>query len=188
MKTSPDPALLPDADLRDRWRPWARAAAVTLLAAACLAGAFLFGLREQDQALQIADAGLPLDSAAGSSASSPAPTAAPTVPDEPGRMMSSGSAPPATGALSWPLWEFQLRQPIPPRDPSLTPPSWRLIGAAYNGSKWSVIVLRQGNAQPEYFSVGDELPGGYRIESISDQDVTLAHEKRLMVLSYIGTR
>lgn len=93
-----------------------------------------------------------------------------------------------SSGLSWPLWEFRLRQPIPPRDPSLTPPTWRLIGSALSGGKWSVIVLQQGGTVPEYFSVGQELPGGYRIESISDEDVTLAKGKRLMVLSYIGSR
>ncbi len=90
--------------------------------------------------------------------------------------------------LQWPMWEFRLRQPIPPRDPSLTPPTWRLIGSALSGGKWAVIVLRLGSTTPEYFNVGQELPGGYRIESISDEDVTLAQGKRLMVLSYIGSR
>ena len=90
--------------------------------------------------------------------------------------------------LPWPMWEFRLRQPIPPRDPSLTPPAWRLIGSALTSGKWAVIVLRQGSTTPEYFTVGQELPGGYRIESINDEDVTLAHGKRLMVLSYIGSR
>ncbi len=94
----------------------------------------------------------------------------------------------APNQLSWPIWEFRLRQPIPPREPSLTPPTWRLIGSSLTRGKWSVIVLRQGSVAPEYFSVGEELPGGYRIESINDEDVTLAQGKRLMVLSYIGSR
>ncbi len=98
------------------------------------------------------------------------------------------SAPSGKPSLQWPMWEFRLRQPIPPRDPSLTPPTWRLIGSAFTGGKWSVIVLRQGSTTPEYFTVGQELPGGYRIESINDEDVTLAQGKRLMVLSYIGSR
>ncbi len=101
----------------------------------------------------------------------------------------SGSATPqASSGPAWPMWEFRLRQPIPPRDPSLTPPTWRLIGSSLTGGKWSIIVLRQGSAAPEYFSVGQELPGGYRIESINEEDVTLAKGKRLMVLSYIGSR
>lgn len=99
------------------------------------------------------------------------------------------SAPSANpSALPWPMWEFRLRQPIPPRDPSLTPPTWRLIGSALSNGKWAVIVLRQGSTTPEYFGVGQELPGGYRIESINDEDVTLAQGKRSMVLSYIGSR
>lgn len=101
----------------------------------------------------------------------------------------TGSATPqASSGPAWPMWEFRLRQPIPPRDPSLTPPTWRLIGSSLTGGKWSIIVLRQGSATPEYFSVGQELPGGYRIESINEEDVTLAQGKRLMVLSYIGSR
>ncbi|MEO8280998.1 MAG: hypothetical protein ABI564_14965 [Ideonella sp.] len=99
------------------------------------------------------------------------------------------SAPTARpSGLPWPMWEFRLRQPIPPRDPSLTPPTWRLVGSALTSGKWAVIVLRQGSTTPEYFTVGQELPGGYRIESINDEDVTLAQGKRSMVLSYIGSR
>lgn len=94
---------------------------------------------------------------------------------------------PASG-LSWPIWEFRLRQPIPPRDPSLTPPTWRLMGASMSGGNWAVILLRQGSAEPEYFSVGQELPGGFRIASINDEDVLLIKGKQSMVLSYLGSR
>ncbi len=88
----------------------------------------------------------------------------------------------------WPLWEFQLRQPIPPRDPPLTPPSWRLIGATSAGGNRSLIILRQGRNEPEYFRTGDTLPGGYVVGEITDEDVTLIHGKRSVLLSYIGTR
>lgn len=90
--------------------------------------------------------------------------------------------------LSWPLWEFQLRQPIPPRDPSLTPPTWRMIGATQSAGVWSIVILRQGKTAPEYFRVGDQLPGGYRIEAITEEDVTLVQDGRALILSYIGSR
>ena len=92
----------------------------------------------------------------------------------------------ATAKLAWPMWEFQLRQPVPPLDPPLTPPKWRLIGASNDGKRWSLIVLRQGQPAPEYYAVGQSLPGGYRIEAITQEDVTLVQRRRRMVLSYIG--
>lgn len=101
--------------------------------------------------------------------------------------MPAGSAP-AQADLRWPLWEFQLRQPIPPRDPPLTPPPWRLIGATLSKSGWQVVILRQGNASPEYFAVGAVLPGGYRIRAITDEDVTFDINKREVILSYTGSR
>jgi hypothetical protein len=88
----------------------------------------------------------------------------------------------------WPLWEFQLRDPIAPRESALTPPPWRLIGASGVDGKWQLIVLRQGKNEPEYFRVGDKLPGNYRIEAISEEDVTLKHGRRQLVLSYIASR
>ena len=101
---------------------------------------------------------------------------------------SASSASTPEPALSWPLWEFRLRQPIPPRDPPLTPPRWRLVGSTLSGGQWTILILRQGKTAPEYFSVGQELPGGYRITAISEEDVTLVQGKRTMVLSYIGSR
>lgn len=98
------------------------------------------------------------------------------------------AAPAPQSGLSWPIWEFRLRQPIPPRDPSLTPPVWRLIGASMSGGKWAVILQRQGSTEPEYFVVGQELPGGFRIVAINDEDVTLVKGKKSMVLSYLGSR
>lgn len=90
--------------------------------------------------------------------------------------------------VPWPLWEFQLREPIPPREQALTPLPWRLIGASGLNGKWQLIVLRQGKNEPEYFRVGDKLPGNYRIEAISEEDVTLKHGRRALVLSYIASR
>ena len=90
--------------------------------------------------------------------------------------------------VPWPLWEFQLREPIPPREQALTPLPWRLIGASGVDGKWQLIVLRQGKNEPEYFRVGDKLPGNYRIEAISEEDVTLKHGRRSLVLSYIASR
>ncbi|MFG5406992.1 hypothetical protein ABXN37_01590 [Piscinibacter sakaiensis] len=99
-----------------------------------------------------------------------------------------GRAASAPDPLAWPLWEFQLRQPIPPRNPPLTPPPWRLVGATLASEGWRVVVLRQGNGTPEYFGVGQELPGGYRIQSINDEEVTLLINKREVTLSYTGSR
>jgi hypothetical protein len=93
----------------------------------------------------------------------------------------------ASVAAQWPLWESQLRQPIPPREPPLTPPSWRLVGATAVGGSWKVIILRQGKATPEFYGTGDTLPGGYVVGPITEEDVTLIQGKRAILLSYIGT-
>lgn len=103
------------------------------------------------------------------------------------------TAPQAAGTdgqpeLKWPLWEFRLRDPIPPRVPSLTPPTWRLLGATLSTGTWSVMVLQQGKTAPEFFTVGQELPGGFRIEHIDDEAVTLVQNKRKLLLSYINAR
>lgn len=96
---------------------------------------------------------------------------------------SAASAP----ALRWPLWEFQVRQPIPAREPPLTPPTWRLLGATGSAGSWKLIILRQGKQAPEFYSTGDSLPGGYVIGRITEEDVTLIQGKRAILLSYIGT-
>ncbi len=138
---------------------------------------------------------------AGNSRASPAnaPAAAPMVkskarPDSskppeprnglpvPGALASTSSNTPAT----WPLWEFQLKQPLPPQNPPLTPPNWRLVGSSNDGKKWQLVILRQGKAEPEFYTVGQELPGKYKIEAITGEDVTLVQRGRRMVLSYIG--
>ncbi len=103
------------------------------------------------------------------------------------------ATPPAAGVdgqteLKWPLWEFRLRDPIPPRVPSLTPPTWRLLGATLSTGTWSVMVLQQGKTAPEFFTVGQELPGGFRIEHIDDEAVTLVQNKRKLLLSYLNAR
>lgn len=103
---------------------------------------------------------------------------------------SAGAAASAAGQpeLRWPLWDFQLRQPVPPRDPPLTPPAWRLVGATLSSDGWKVVILRQGNTTPEYFGVGAVLPGGYKIQAITDEDVTFDINKREVILSYTGSR
>jgi hypothetical protein len=102
---------------------------------------------------------------------------------------------PVAGALAktdsnlparWPLWEFQLKQPVLPRNPPLTPPNWRLVGSSNDGKQWQLVILRQGKAEPEFYKVGQELPGKYKIEAITGEDVTLVQRGRRMVLSYIG--
>ncbi len=88
--------------------------------------------------------------------------------------------------LKWPLWEFQLKQTLPPQDPPLTPPNWRLVGSSNDGKQWQLVILRQGKPEPEFYKVGQELPGKYKIEAITGEDVTLVQRGRRMVLSYIG--
>lgn len=111
---------------------------------------------------------------------------------EPGGTRAGKPVPPAAAAsqpvLTWPMWEFQLRQPIPPRDPPLTPPSWRLIGATQSKDGWKVVVLRQGTTVPEYVGIGASLPGGYKIRAITEEDVTFDINKREVILSYTGSR
>lgn len=114
----------------------------------------------------------------------PARNASPTAAGKAAPAASSASQP----VLTWPLWEFQLRQPIPPRDPPLTPPSWRLIGATQTRDGWKVVVLRQGTTIPEYFGIGASLPGGYKIRAITEEDVTFDINKREVILSYTGSR
>ena len=94
----------------------------------------------------------------------------------------------AAAAPAWPIWEFRLKEPIPPREEPLTPLPWRLIGASGTAGAWQLIVLRQGKTDPEYFRVGDKLPGGYLIKAITEEDVTLKHGRREIVLSYIASR
>jgi hypothetical protein len=89
-------------------------------------------------------------------------------------------------ALKWPLWEFQLKQALPPQNPPLTPPNWRLVGSSNDGKQWQLVILRQGKPEPEFYKVGQELPGKYKIEAITGEDVTLVQRGRRMVLSYIG--
>jgi len=124
-------------------------------------------------------------------APAPAPAASATAIDSL-RTVSPDRAAPASpepgDGVPWPLWEFQLAQPLPERDPPLTPLPWRLIGAGRSEGKWHLIVLREGKAEPEYFSVGDRMPGNYQITAISDEDVTLRLGSRTLVLSYIGTQ
>lgn len=162
-----------------------------LLALAVVAGAAWFGYHRHrmpaagpDPVATVAVAAS-RPAAAASEAASGAPIGLSIAPAA--RVRRSGAAGTEAG-LAWPLWEFQLRQPIPPRDPPLTPPSWRLIGATSAGGNRSLIIQRQGRNEPEYFRTGDTLPGGYVVGEITDEDVTLIHGKRSVLLSYIGTR
>ncbi|MBB2484217.1 hypothetical protein H5407_03150 [Mitsuaria sp. WAJ17] len=93
----------------------------------------------------------------------------------------------AAPELAWPRWAFQLKDPLPERQPPLTPPPWRILGATMTQGTWHLLILREGKAETEYFKVGDKLPGNYLITAISEEDVTLKHGKREMVLAYIGT-
>jgi|GEM_PF-3479413 len=105
-----------------------------------------------------------------------------------GPRAADGPAPSDTSlAPAWPFWEFKLKEPVPPREPPLTPLNWRLIGAANSGNVWQVVILRQGSPGPEFFRVGQSLPGGYFIEAISEEDVTLVHRRRRMIVAYIGS-
>lgn len=142
----------------------------------------------------------PSDSTA-TAAVAPRPEAAPPDqgPDAKDRSLGSSGPPPVgtgptatatskPGELRWPLWEFQLRQPIPPREPPLTPLPWRLVGSATSGPVKQLIILREGKTAPEFYVKGDSLPGGYVVGEITDEDVTLIHGKRALLLSFIGIR
>ena len=167
----------PDADPRPIGR-------VALLA--CCAGALavlaVAAWLGREQAYAIGAGGAPAPSAAAAAAAaSAAAAAAPSV-----QLADGNRSPGAKSQATWPLWEFRLRQPIPPRDPSLTPPGWRLIGAAQSGGQWRLIVQTQGKPEPQFLKVGDPLPGGHRIVAITEEDVTLQRGAQQLVLSYIG--
>ncbi|MDI4632516.1 hypothetical protein J7U46_05620 [Pelomonas sp. V22] len=147
--------------------------ALALAASAAAAGGYLLATRSPTGSAE------PVTTSAGS-ASAPKAAARPAQPQPAGAE--------AAAKATWPLWEFRLREPIAPRDPPLTPPSWRLIGASATGGAWRLIVLREGKSEPEFFRVGDKLPGDYRIEAISEEDVTLKRGRRELVLSYIASR
>jgi len=105
--------------------------------------------------------------------------------EQPAAVAQSGSK---ADALRWPLWAFRLQDPVPAREPPLTPVPWRLLGAALFDGQWHAIVQRQGAAQPDYYRTGDKLPGGYLIKEITQEDLTLRAGRREIVLSYIGSR
>ncbi|MBB5204492.1 hypothetical protein HNQ51_001806 [Inhella inkyongensis] len=94
---------------------------------------------------------------------------------------------PESVGIPWPLWEFELRDPLPPREPTLTPPSWRLVGATFSIGHWQLLVSREGSQEVQYLKVGEKLPGGYLITAISDSEVTLKHGRRQLTLAYIAT-
>lgn len=172
-----------------RWRSWSTRLAVLLgLAAACLFAAWLGYQQQYERPAPTPPADARVGNAGNGRDAAPSGREGPAT-----ETVEAGAAarmPVATDAkaLRWPFWEFRLRQPIPPREPSLTPLTWRMIGASLSGGKWSVIILRQGKTDPEYVGIGEELPGGYRIDAINDQDVTVSKGKQVMVLSYLGSR
>ena len=138
------------------------------------------------------DSSIGPDLRTGESAASPAPPARVARPPKardgsPAALAAAALASPGPDvAQGWPLWEFQLKQPVAPRDPPLTPPNWRLVGASNDGKAWQLIVMRQGNPQPVFFKVGESLPGGFLIEAITEEEVTLKQRQRRLILSYIG--
>ncbi len=123
---------------------------------------------------------------AASGAADGKPTA-PAAPQESGGPSTDKERANAAPELAWPRWAFQLKDPLPERQPPLTPPPWRILGATMTQGTWNLLILREGKAETEYFKVGDKLPGNYLITAISEEDVTLKHGKREMVLAYIGT-
>lgn len=173
-------------------RPWLFVL-VAVLGALVVAGAWWAGQRveQKAQAEQVAEApvsartAVPAASAAASSvlASGTRPRSMP-----PAMPASAATLTAELSPLPWPFWEYRLRQPLPPRTPPLVPPPWRMIGATQSASGWSLVVLRQGRTAPEFFKVGESLPGGYRVAAISQDDVTLESGGRSVVLSFIGTR
>lgn len=161
--------------------------AMALLAALAVAAiAAALGYRHQLAGDAPADATAAAPAAVAASApvaSAPSPAAAAVATRPRQEARADGDAAPA-----WPLWEFRLRQPVPPRDPPLTPPGWQLMGASRSDGVWQLIVLKQGQPAPQFLKVGDTLPGGLRIVEITETDVTLARGRRRIVLSYIGYR
>lgn len=143
----------------------------------CVAGYFQAG-RAGDGIAEVA--------APAAAASRPAAPASQPAADEvakPGAARLGDSAAPA-----WPLWDYQLDEPLPARDPPLTPVDWRLLGATLSNGRWEVVVLRQDKREPDYFKVGDKLPGGMVVREITQENVTLSAGRRKIVLAYIGTR
>lgn len=90
-------------------------------------------------------------------------------------------------ALAWPIWEHELQDGIPARAEPLTPPPWRMVGAVLVDREWQLIIQRGGATEPEFHRQGGRLPGGYLIEQITQEDVTLKVGGRRVVLSYIGS-
>lgn len=115
------------------------------------------------------------------------------MPTRPSEGQASGPAKasrdkPDSSPLTWPLWEFRLQDPLPSREQPLTPVPWRVLGAALFDGRWQAIVQRQGAASPEYYKIGDKLPGGFVIQNITQEDMTLRAGRREIVLAYIGSR
>lgn len=172
MNTAPSLAAEPGSTGRAALLAWAA------FALAVLAAAAWFG---REHAYAIGAGGSAAARSAALAASAPA-TSAPSAMQRADESRAGATK----SQAAWPLWEFRLRQPIPPREPSLTPPGWRLIGAAQSGGQWRLIVQTQGKPEPQFLKVGDPLPGGHRIVAITEEDVTLQRGAQQLVLSYIG--
>lgn len=154
---------------------------VVLVVMFLLLGA-LGGLLGYVQAARLADVP-PAAAVTGSGQKAPATPARPASAPTPRPLDTS-----VTGAPAWPLWEYQLDDALPARDPPLTPVDWKLLGATLSNGRWEMVVLRQGKTEPEYFKVGDKLPGGLRVRDITQENVTLVAGRREIVLAYIGSR
>lgn len=158
---------------------------VVALAAAAAAVGYLLAARAGAAAPMAGSLAVPAAGAAGRAAALASAPAFTASNEQPAAAAQPGSQ---ADALRWPLWAFRLQDPVPAREPPLTPVSWRLLGAALFDGRWHAIVQRQGAAQPDYYKTGDKLPGGYLIKEITQEDLTLRAGRREIVLSYIGSR
>lgn len=192
----------PAPGLRSGGSRWLRA--LWIVAPLLIAGAAFWGYRSAVTRWAVVATATPVaalkvlgpqtGASSGSAAVAPPPVRA-TRPAAAGGPLAKATNQPVAGALAatssnapavWPLWDFQLKQPVLPLNPPLTPPNWRLVGSSNDGKQWQLVILRQGKAEPEFYKVGQELPGKYKIETITGEDVTLVQRGRRMVLSYIG--
>lgn len=170
---------------------WALLAAVAV-AVAAVAGAFAWGyfgaLRQAaPESRQAGSGAAALPASAGGATTEPLRPR--TTLTREARSNSAGTRLlPVSAPLQWPIWEFRLREPLPPRDPPLTPATWRLLGATSSAGQWQLLVLREGKAEPDYFKVGEKLPGGYQITAITEEETILRLGQREVVLTYIGSR
>lgn len=65
----------------------------------------------------------------------------------------------------------------------LTPPDWRITGVYMGTAKPVLLLSFEGQPIPQYLHVGDKLPGGGKILSISTQRICLLSNGRRLSLS-----